>query len=356
MLAARISRYRWFPTQCGDPVSEPLAPEPEETREADGREALADSAVPVRFEVAGTDPDAAARDLAGVYSGKHWLSRRTEGEFSYRYTAVGDSDVSMRRSTMNGFLRGASVPSEDLVMSWLTAGSGTPDTLRDRVPLRIGHPMLFPAHRDVVFVATDYDQQLVHLDRGFVRDVAAERFDVGAREMRFDHLRPADALAVRQWRDSLGALARALREGGTGSLVWHEAKRQAVDAFLRVVPPQLDQLPAELLHPRQAKLRAAVEHIHAHADDPITITDLAQVAGLSVRSVQEAFRRTFGLSPLNYLRQVRLDRVHEELLARDYRTVSVGQVATRWGFAHLGRFSASYAERFGEYPKQTLRR
>jgi AraC-like DNA-binding protein len=340
MFAARISRYRWFPTQCGDDVSEPLAPELGETREAAGREALADSAVPVRFEVSGTDPDAAVRDLAGIYSGKQWLSRRTEGEFSYRYTAVGDSDVSMRRSTMSGFLRGASAPGDDLVMSWLTAGSGTPDTLRDRVPLRVGAPMLFPAHRDVVFVATDYDQQLVHLDRGFVREVAAERFDVGTRELRFD----------------LGALARALREGGTGSLVWHEAKRQAVDAFLRVVPPQLDQLPAELLHPRQAKLRAVVEHIHAHADDPITITDLAEVAGLSVRSVQEAFRRTFGVSPLNYLRQVRLDRVHEELLARDSRTVSVGQVATRWGFAHLGRFSAAYAERFGEYPKQTLRR
>jgi AraC-like DNA-binding protein len=356
MFAARISRYRWFPTQCGDDVSEPLAPELGETREAAGREALADSAVPVRFEVAGTDPDAAVRDLAGIYSGKQWLSRRTEGEFSCRYTAVGDSDVSMRRSTMSGFLRGASAPGDDLVMSWLTTGSGTPDTLRDRVPLRVGAPMLFPAHRDVVFVATDYDQQLVHLDRGFVREVAAERFDVGTREMRFDHLRPADGTAVRQWRDSLGALARALREGGTGSLVWHEAKRQAVDAFLRVVPPQLDQLPAELLHPRQAKLRAVVEHIHAHADDPITITDLAEVAGLSVRSVQEAFRRTFGVSPLNYLRQVRLDRVHEELLARDSRTVSVGQVATRWGFAHLGRFSAAYAERFGEYPKQTLRR
>ncbi|WP_220036780.1 helix-turn-helix transcriptional regulator [Curtobacterium sp. MCBD17_021] len=312
--------------------------------------------VPVRFEVAGTEPDAAVRDLAGIYEGKQWLSRRTEGEFSYRYTAVGDSELSMRRSTMSGFLRGASAPGDDLVMSWLTAGSGIPDTLRDRVPLRVGNPMLFPAHRDVVFVATDYDQQLVHLDRRFVRDVAAEHFDVGTRDLRFDHLRPPDAVAVRHWRDALGTLARALREGGTDSLVWHEAKRQTVDAFLRVVPPQLDRLPAELLHPRQAKLRAAVEHIHAHPEDPITIADLARVAGLSVRSVQESFRRTFGVSPLTYLRQVRLDRVHEELLARDPRTVSVGQVATRWGFAHLGRFSAAYAERFGEYPKQTLRR
>lgn len=96
-------------------MSEPLAPEPRETREVAGREAPADTAVPVRFEVAGSDPDAAVRDLAGIYSGKQWLSRRTEGEYSYRYTAVGDSEVSMRRSTMNGFLRGASAPGDDLV-------------------------------------------------------------------------------------------------------------------------------------------------------------------------------------------------------------------------------------------------
>ncbi|WIB11969.1 hypothetical protein [Curtobacterium sp. MCPF17_052] len=60
-------------------MSEPLAPEPRETREVAGREAPADTAVPVRFEVAGSDPDAAVRDLAGIYSGKQWLSRRTEG-------------------------------------------------------------------------------------------------------------------------------------------------------------------------------------------------------------------------------------------------------------------------------------
>ncbi|WIB36650.1 hypothetical protein DEJ15_06040 [Curtobacterium sp. MCJR17_043] len=207
------------------------------------------SVTPVRFEVAGTEPEAAVRDLAGIYAGKQWLSRRTEGEYSYRYTAVGDSEVSMRRSTMNGFLRGASTPGNELVMGWLTSGSGVPDTLRDRVPLRIGQPTLFAAHREVVFVAADYDQQLVHLDRRFVREVASERFDVGTRDLRFDHLRPTESAAVRHWRDSLGALSRALREGGTDSLVWHEAKRQTADAFLRVVPPQLDRLPRRAAAP-----------------------------------------------------------------------------------------------------------
>ena len=311
---------------------------------------------PLRFEVAGTEPEAAVRDLAGVYAGKQWAARRTEGDFAYRYTAVGDTEVSMRRSRMSGSLRGGSAPGEDLVVHWITAGSGTQDIVRDRVPLRLGQPSLFPTERSFVFVAADHDQQLVHLDRAFVRAVAAERYEVGDRALRFDHLRQPDPDAVRAWRESLGVLARALREGGPDSLVWHEAKHATAGAFLRLVPPQLDGLPADLLHPRNARVRAAVEHIHAHPETPITISELAAVAGLSVRSVQESFQRTFEMSPLTYLRQVRLDRVHEELLDRDPRDVSVGEVARRWGFAHLGRFSAVYVERFGEYPKQTLRR
>jgi AraC-like DNA-binding protein len=311
---------------------------------------------PLRLEVAGTDPEAAVRDLAGVYAGKQWVARRTEGDFAYRYTAIGDTEVSMRRSRMTGSLRGGSAPGEDLVVHWITAGSGTQDIVRDRVPLRLDQPSLFPTERPFVFVAAEYDQQLVHLDRSFVRAVAAERYEVADRALRFDHLRQPDPEAVRAWRESLGSLARALRAGGPDSLVWHEAKHATAAAFLRLVPPQLDELPADLLHPRNARVRAAVEYIHAHPETPITISELAAVAGLSVRSVQESFQRTFGTSPLSYLRQVRLDRVREELLDCDPRQVSVGEVARRWGFAHLGRFSAVYAERFGEYPKQTLRR
>jgi transcriptional regulator GlxA family with amidase domain len=72
--------------------------------------------------------------------------------------------------------------------------------------------------------------------------------------------------------------------------------------------------------------------------------------------VQESFRRVFDVSPLTYLRHVRLDRVRDELLESGPQAGAVGDVARRWGFAHLGRFSAAYAERFGEYPKETLRR
>lgn len=311
---------------------------------------------PVRFEVSGHDPDGAMRDLSGVYGARQWLARRTADEFSYRYTAVGDSDVTIRRSQLRGLLRGSVPVGADYVVQWISSGTAVLDVLGEAIEVPLDRPTLFPPDREFVFVASDYDQRLVHLDRAFVHGVAAEQFDLGERALRFDHLAVPDEVAQRTWRDALSTLSRALRDGGIDSVVWDDAKRATVSAFLRMYPPQLDPLPPELSLPKNARLRAAVEYVHAHAQESVTVADLAQAAGLSVRSVQESFRRVFDVAPLTYLREVRLDRVREALLEADPQSTTVGDVARTWQFAHLGRFSGAYAERFGEYPKQTLRR
>jgi AraC-like DNA-binding protein len=59
---------------------------------------------------------------------------------------------------------------------------------------------------------------------------------------------------------------------------------------------------------------------------------------------------------MQYLREVRLDRVHLELGRPGSRALLVSEVARRWRFTHLGRFAAYYRERFGEPPHQTIAR
>ena len=311
---------------------------------------------PVRFEVAGTRPETAIRDLGGIYRADRWAAAPSDGRFDYRYTAIGDSEVTIRRSQMHGEIRGVVPPGGDYVVTWISAGSGEVEIRGERWPMEQDVPVLFPPDEEFWFVNSDYDQRLVHFDRAFVRRVAATRNDIGAHELRFDGIRQPEATIGQRWQGVLTALSRGLRVGGPDSDAWQDAKVTAAEVFLDMFPPQVDTLPDALAEPRNARLRAAVEYIHAHAAEEVSITDLSAVAGLSVRSVQESFRRVFDVSPLTYLRQVRLDRVHEELLEAGPQTGAVGDVARRWGFAHLGRFSASYAERFGEYPKQTLRR
>ncbi|MEO3757574.1 helix-turn-helix transcriptional regulator [Mycobacterium sp. B14F4] len=102
-------------------------------------------------------------------------------------------------------------------------------------------------------------------------------------------------------------------------------------------------------------LRRATEFIHDNAHRDITLGDIASAVNLTPRSVQYTFRRHLGTTPLEYLRRVRLDRAHRELLAADPRVDTVMAIAGRWGFTHAGRFSSVYKRTFGAPPSETLR-
>ena len=100
-----------------------------------------------------------------------------------------------------------------------------------------------------------------------------------------------------------------------------------------------------------------VEHfIEEHAHEPISIGDLAEYAGVSSRSLFSGFRRFRNISPMHYLKEVRLRRVHEELLRAPSTSGAVTLVALHWGFSHLGHFTTDYKRRFGETPSETLMR
>ncbi|MBT2501686.1 helix-turn-helix transcriptional regulator [Curtobacterium sp. ISL-83] len=119
---------------------------------------------------------------------------------------------------------------------------------------------------------------------------------------------------------------------------------------------QGEPLPEGFGNRKNARLRAAVEFIHQHAAEPLTVSDIAHAAAISVRSLQESFQRELNVAPMNYLREVRLRHVHADLLKADPDVTTVAEVASTWGFGHMGRFSHEYLNQFGEYPKQTLRR
>ena len=92
-------------------------------------------------------------------------------------------------------------------------------------------------------------------------------------------------------------------------------------------------------------------------DDPgraWTVAAMAEVAGVSVRRLQEGFQEYVGMSPMACLRDIRLVRTYEELVnAHDSATVT--DIANRWGFSHPGRFAAAYRRKYGISPSESLR-
>jgi AraC-like DNA-binding protein len=139
-------------------------------------------------------------------------------------------------------------------------------------------------------------------------------------------------------------------------LIAEQVRHTVLSGLLLSVPHRYHEeltAPAQPGPPRA--IRRAIDAIQDEPEWPFSVADLARVAGMSVRSLQEGFRRYVGYAPMAYLQQVRLGQAYESLRSADPARVTVAAVAHRWGFAHLGRFAYAYRARFGVSPSETLR-
>lgn len=100
-------------------------------------------------------------------------------------------------------------------------------------------------------------------------------------------------------------------------------------------------------------VRLAEEFIEAHWREAITIERLVEVTGISGRVLFRSFRAHRGCTPMEFAKQVRLNRARQLLQLPD---ASVTAVAYTCGFFSSGHFARAYREAFGELPSQTIRR
>jgi AraC family ethanolamine operon transcriptional activator len=96
--------------------------------------------------------------------------------------------------------------------------------------------------------------------------------------------------------------------------------------------------------------------LRADAEEPVTMLDLCCAVRCSRRTLQTSFQRVANVSPVSYLRSIRLNAIHRLLRSTNAEELRVGDAAARWGFTHLGYFAQEYRELFGEFPSHTARR
>lgn len=118
---------------------------------------------------------------------------------------------------------------------------------------------------------------------------------------------------------------------------------------------RLFDAPPRHLYTMPRHVKAAVDFMNANLHRSLTVSEIASFVGVSVRSLQTGFQCHYHTTPLRYLRQIRLNAVHAELSSSENR-LSIGEVAMKWGFTHLGRFSAEYRATYGHLPSETVRK
>jgi AraC-like DNA-binding protein len=112
--------------------------------------------------------------------------------------------------------------------------------------------------------------------------------------------------------------------------------------------------PTKCLSRRFEAIRRCETYMREHADETLTLLELSRLAGMRSRSLINAFEAITGYSPMDYLKRLRLDGVHRMLNRADKSRTRIIDVATEWGFWHMGHFTSDYRVMFGETPSQTL--
>lgn len=160
----------------------------------------------------------------------------------------------------------------------------------------------------------------------------------------------------RNWVRSVALLRDAL-DTGAPDLVVRPLEELVVGQLLVAQPHNFtDRLDGDPRPVRPRPLARVLERIERDPAAPHTLSELAATAGTSVRSLQATFAEHLGMSPMAYLRRVRLAHAHEDLRAAvPGNGQSVADIAFRWGFGHVPRFAAAYRERYGVPPSHTLR-
>jgi len=126
--------------------------------------------------------------------------------------------------------------------------------------------------------------------------------------------------------------------------------------FLKEIYLHAGCTPKRVFKKRHLLYMEARAYIHTHSHLPITVASIAKKFKLTEKTLRNYFQEELSISPKQYITVLRLQRVRDALKTKHSKRISIEHTARRFGFAHMGYFSASYQEFFGELPSETLLR
>ncbi|MEE1920962.1 AraC family transcriptional regulator [Pseudomonas sp. 148P] len=138
------------------------------------------------------------------------------------------------------------------------------------------------------------------------------------------------------------------------SLMPSRLQEMLVDSVLEVWPHNYSEAlkrPQKVIAPRHVKL--AVEYLHEHPDALVSGSELAGLSNVSLRALQDGFRRFVGTSIVSYQRQVRLQRAYDVL--KQGTSQSISEIALALGFSNVGRFCQYFQSAYGISPAELRR-
>lgn len=304
-----------------------------------------------------SDPHVAHTWLSTTYPG--YLPEETNSRRNFLFQAgheqLGRSGVSRLRYSMSA---DNNVAPDVMLVVRLSAGAMMVRFGREEVAVPAGTPVLLPAHQAVSVLWADTEARCVSLNAGDVERVAVETTGLDNLALRFTGLRPMLPGLDQRWNDTVQAVTRAALRNRTmaGPVLTGHLTQRLAEAVLATFPSTRlatrRRVPPD--HATPAVVRRAVDFVDANAERDLTTSDIAAAVGIGPRGLQAAFLRHQDSTPTVYVRRVRLNRAHRELVDTDPADRdTLTAVAARWGFPRLSDFVTAHQQVYGCPPAQT---
>ena len=164
--------------------------------------------------------------------------------------------------------------------------------------------------------------------------------------------------------EAFAELVRTVMQSG-GSLyrtaLLERVRRTAMELLCRAARCATTRMAlSNITRPERGRRCAAVElarqYIREHLTEPLHLADLCSNTHMQPRSLEYGFREVVRLSPMRYVRMLRLGEVRRQLSQGSAVKRSISEIALDAGFSHLSQFTVDYKKVFGETPSTTRRR
>lgn len=185
----------------------------------------------------------------------------------------------------------------------------------------------------------------------------------GAAATAVDSMRGVSQLSsqrIQRFRSVIRQLDETVQQAPTAfdSVASQKAAKQKLIGEIRVVlalPHEVEHPPGRHVVPRKQIIGMSMDFVGQHHGEHISVEQLAAAAGVSERTLRDAFQQYFGAAPVQYLNRRTLHEVRRALKAADPFLATVTEVATEFGVWQFSRFARDYRFLFGELPSETLR-
>lgn len=100
-------------------------------------------------------------------------------------------------------------------------------------------------------------------------------------------------------------------------------------------------------HPHMDRITRVLDHIHAHADQDLSLDQLADIAAMSRFHWQRVFSAVMGASPAAVIRSVRMHKASMMLVRTDR---PIADIATAVGYSNDRSFARTFKDSYGYTP------